>query len=462
MKNQNLIVAIFFALVAILSAGCNAVPKMNNGVVDDTVEPPPDTGPNDSCTSDADCTAGGDHVVGTCNKYGFCEYTADICSVVTCPAPFECDEVEGCILRPQTCDDGELNDQNACTTDVCDPVFGRVTHVVQNCDDDDPNTTDLCVDGSCQFTLNCGGGCDDGDPCTLDSCDPQHGCQHPPVDCGEGFTCENATCKPYCTKNSDCVDSNPCTVGTCDVDYGKCEYAQRGDTTCADADSTTTDVCIPDASQTMGFRCENLPTDCTGGCDDGNPCTVDICTTEGTCSSSAIPCGPGTVCQAGQCMLAPCSLDSDCDDGNPCTVNSCSGGLCELVHETICTGESEFCDGLTGNCVDTKACDSDCDDGILGTVDLCVEGVCQNLPKNCGTGTALNPETGECQMAKADPNCIDGTLQCQQYEQFGAGTLYVAYSICLEGNWFPQDGCGFKGGDKVCINGIGCTAVPQP
>lgn len=61
-------------------------------------------------------------------------------------------------------------------------------------------------------------------------------------------------------------------------------------------------------------------------CDDGNDCTVDLCT-EGACTSEA-----------------ECETDADCDDENVCTIDECIGGCCEVRPQ--CFGDDDCGDGF--------------------------------------------------------------------------------------------------------------------
>src|SRR6185295_8227684 len=60
----------------------------------------------------------------------------------------------------------DCNDNNACTTDVCNN--GTCEHAPVTCNDSNPCTTDTCNPATgCVFTPMV---CDDGNPCTSDAC----------------------------------------------------------------------------------------------------------------------------------------------------------------------------------------------------------------------------------------------------------------------------------------------------
>jgi len=92
------------------------------------------------------------------------------------------------ILCPEEVPEGYV--ENLCTWDVCLLSECENTDKVANgqCDDGDPCTKDLCdaVNGGC---MNIPKDCDDDNPCTTDSCDPDQGCVNTPDDqnlCDDG------------------------------------------------------------------------------------------------------------------------------------------------------------------------------------------------------------------------------------------------------------------------------------
>jgi len=85
-------------------------------------------------------------------------------------------------------------------------------------------------------------------------------------------------------------------------------------------------------------------------CDDGNPCTTDVCESDGQCTHTRVP--------------GCCTQDPECDDGNPCNgIDFCLIGALD---------ERGFC------VVDDPA---ECNDGDPCTVDTCDEtrGRCTNV-----------------------------------------------------------------------------------
>jgi hypothetical protein len=163
------------------------------------------------------------------------------------------------------------------------------------------------------------------------------------------------------------------------------------------------------------------PPGCTddGNCDDGNECTMDVCT-DGSCSNTPIDCDDGIACTADSCDPATgeciydyancCSLDAECYDGNDCTDDSCNTDEGECVHAPNtadcydgdrCT-EGDTCSG--GECV--SGVPMSCSDGDLCTLDVCTDGQCSNPPVDCDDENACTADA-----------CVDGvcehTLTCQ-------------------------------------------------
>ncbi|MFT7544900.1 MAG: hypothetical protein ACI8YO_001684, partial [Gammaproteobacteria bacterium] len=111
-------------------------------------------------------------------------------------------------------------DNDACTTDSCDPATGCVNSPI-DCDDNDACTTDSC--DSATGCVNTTVDCDDGDACTTDSCDPATGCVNTTVDCDDGDACTTDSCDPAtgCVNTAiDCDDGNACTADSCDPATG--------------------------------------------------------------------------------------------------------------------------------------------------------------------------------------------------------------------------------------------------
>jgi cysteine-rich repeat protein len=170
-----------------------------------------------------------------------------------------------------------------------------------------------------------------GDGCDSESC--ANGIIEPDEECEDGNALDGDCCSSRCRFEDDdspCDDGNPCT------DDDECDGAG----TCRSRDFNQ-DVCDDGNACTTADRCEDGA--CIGGpvldCDDRHPCTDDACAPTGGCAhtnnTSACEdgefCTSGDRCAAGQCISGP---PRDCDDGDPCTRDVCAGGACRVTAAT--------------------------------------------------------------------------------------------------------------------------------
>jgi len=130
---------------------------------------------------------------------------------------------------------------------------------------------------------------------------------------------------------------------------------------------------------------------CGGGCDDGDPCTVDECS-DGRCHFTPTLCGTREPPADGGDEAPDASASEDagptdvscaCDDGNPCTIDECVDGGCDHVaaSDALCgpcpTGRGD-CDGHPANGCETDLTEDPdncgvCDHPCAGE---CVDGLC--------------------------------------------------------------------------------------
>ena len=367
---------------------------------------------------------------------------------------------EGSANCPSDCKIGECDpslpadvtkcdDQNPCTIDQCTPA-GSCKHpaTLGNCDDGNPCTTgDHCSYGACQLAglLDCS----DGNPCTADSCDAKSGCVHANSGgacsddnaCTLGDACAGGACQPGVTL--DCEDGNPCTANACDPALGCTATVVEG-IACTDGNLCTTgDSCAAGVCAGTGSL----------GCDDGNPCSNDLCTPEAGCAHlpNAATCTDGNACTSGDvCVNAVCTPGNsvDCNDNNACTADSCQAA-------TGCTH---------------KASAAACDDGNpCTTSDLCKAGACQGGPAlDCDDGNgctkdACDPAVGCTSTADDGAACSDGNV-CTSGDACLAGACVVSGVLgCDDGNPCTIDGCNAGAGcshkarSGACDDGNACT-----
>ncbi len=330
-------------------------------------------GPNpalpDCCKADADCSDG-----ITCTSE-YCDTGAQTCikslvpnmSPKCCWTDVECADSDPftldkclknqCSNKADTtiCDATHpCNDNNPCTSDVCDANKKCQYTAINGCCTADAGctvapltdgnicTTDKCVNNKCVFTpvtecctktADCaaGGQWDDKNSCTTDSC-VSYSCKHVKTD---------PTC---CIVALDCNDNLNCTIDSCDAN--KCTHTVDAlndecctiSAECDDGLSYTLDSCVNYACVHTDIA--NVCTVATQAtdCDDLNACTCDRCVF-GKCrnlTSDIAPadCGlPETCCQ---------NVD-DCQASNdPCILVSCDGGKCVYEKQVPCAVELPY------------------------------------------------------------------------------------------------------------------------
>ena len=345
----------------------------------------------DACTIDA-C----DFESGSClPSEAFSWPTGELC----CNDHIDCDDgdvqtADECVDNKCVYDENPLYcltttdcdaDPNPCKEVFCDPLSSECTTFSSpgccvgnaDCTGDDGNA---CTDHACNTETNtcfyeweagcCNANdadadaqCDDEEPCTLDVC--------------INGTCHNTPQANCCYENTDCDDSVGCTVDLCvdnqctnDPIQGCCTPGPAGDPTAQvqcgtmpeDAPSCGVWECLE------GGICSIYdPGNCCDAdvdCNDNSQCTADLCQEDHTCKYVPQP------------LAGCCTLHSDCQESEYCAVT----GLC-----TPKKPDGEVCD-------ESVECTSD------KCADL-VQAVTVEIDENCFDldGPAiLNLEGGNC------------------------------------------------------------------
>ena len=241
-----------------------------------------------------------------------------------------------------------------------------------------------------------GTACDDGDPCTVDDeCGDDETCAGEPYTCPESNACAEFLCdgeggcvigvsSGTCFIDGQCVAAfeehpgNPCL--RCDPAVSQSAWSPEDGkacddgTACTEGDACTDGACVP------GTEVD---------CDDGNPCTTDLCDPKDGCTHAAAdgPCDDGDPCTTDDaCGEGVCGgLDLACDDGNPCTGDACDPGTGACVFEPV-----------------SVACD---DDNACTVADWCADGVC------AGENVCPCETDAECDSYE-DGDLCNGTFYC--------------------------------------------------
>ena len=324
-----------------------------------------------------------------------------------------CDDGSACTANDTcsggVCQSGkgkDCNDSNSCTIDKCKAATGACENSYigdgKFCNDGLGCTNDdKCTATGCKGKVNTS--CDDGIPCTQDTCDAQGACQHQQVSagpCEDGNPCttEDKCFQGICTPGnlSICDDDKPCTDDYCDASKGGCIHAPKlAGTSCSQGLCATGGGC--DASGIcIGLKVL---------CDDGKKCTVDDCNPQtGACNNIANPAGTpcddgeactlGETCDAGGDCKAPAG-QKGCNDGNPCTQDLCDLGTQACTYKQI-----------IGACDDGNGCTA----GEVCVGGGCKIGPSPEVITILGNGTAKYTEGKGAEGQVADPRGMAMTV----------------------------------------------------
>jgi len=182
-------------------------------------------------------------------------------------------------------------------------------------------------------------------------------------------------------------------------------------------------VCLALAATALGR--ERRPRECdvgsTAGCDDGDPCTTDVCAgthcmhtpATGPACDDHDGCTEHDRCEAGRCVGTPVACE---DDGFSCTDDVCLAGRCMHVP-------------VAGRCVPVDAC----------TTAVCTPGRADADSAGCAPGRPLSDghECGEDGDACTDDVCAAGHCSHPPVEdQATCGAVEGAFrhALALEGS----------------------------
>ncbi len=291
------------------------------------------------------------------------------------------------------------------------------------------------------------------------------------ADCG-GMPCFLSMCMP-CFSDFMCFSLEDLMSGTstiCDTDTGECVAPECNDANQCPAGegcySGHCGPCMEDSECRSGQVCNadtgvcgtssgggGGTTSCPGGCDDGNACTTDTCSSTGTCSHTPIsPCGNGTQ-QLGQ----SCSDAATCAAGLTC-LDSNGVKLCTRP----CIGSG---DGGEADCPLGNAC-YDFESGPLDGAKLCVDdsqlasttpghGFTQAPGASCASGNDC--QTGVCmgdqtcaRACLADRDC-DADEVC--YGEWADAETVTGYHLC-----YFSDPVAYTPAGGACNNGLECDS----
>jgi formylglycine-generating enzyme required for sulfatase activity len=255
-------------------------------------------------------------------------------------------------------------------------------------------------------------------------------------------------CQPNCDFPA-CGGDDGCggTCG-CPTNYDCITLPAQGCTPDCDA------LCAGQECGTAGLAGECDCAALNGGCDDKNPCTLDVCDAFGQCSNPANnagvcedpdPCTLGDYCSGGVCKGG--STQRTCNDGDSCTEDSCVEGEGCLNTPKVCD-DGDKCNGIS-TCVN-GSCSQTIPAVICKAKDACHGvGTCDPL-----SGICSNPVANEGGLCNDDNNKCNGISTCKN----GTCTQTTDIVVCS-----PLDQCHLAGtcaaATGLCSNPVGNEGV---
>lgn len=227
-----------------------------------------------------------------------------------------------------------------------------------------------------------------------------------------------------------------------------------------------------DAGRMLGDDAGTAPAD--GGCrsaaqcDDGVPCTRDLCTVDAVCEhvGDSSLCASGMTCMVGRGCVTPgattCTSTAQCDDRVDCTRDTCLvEGVCRSVAQDERCPAGQRCDAARG-CVAADVtptscrAPADCDDREACTDDLCgVDGRCAHVAQNARCGSGRRCITGMGCVAErscgSDRDCDDG-MRCNGAERCSELACVAGTAVtCDDGMACTVDRC-VEGAGEMCTH----------
>jgi hypothetical protein len=421
------------------------------------------------CREQAHCDDGNPCTVEFCVNQAFCEgdtlpggtlVPGGIC----CDAPF--DDI-AFIASGNCCGDGDCAGGQICCANVCqegptcacadDNDCGPCATCVVDACVPAPGTapregfSGVCCDGDFFFGANC---CEDTDcPLSVPIC--------------RGHRCVS------CLTNTDCEPGNQCEIAFCDDDFF-CDRISVPDGQVMDGRCCGGDF-LPDAECCLDADCAGTPetpycgapfsagslvcVECRdqAHCDDGNPCTVDICQFDtGACIFEPIadgfnPEGAGYCCN-GAPQIGPCPTTTTTAEPTTTTTTTTAEPTTTTTAPTTTTTTAE--PTTTTTAPTTTTTPVPCENPTL--VRCPSDGQCHQC---CGT------DTSNCVIALAgfisDAECAECTNnQCSDGNSLGLCTVdgTPGRGYCVGGDCRPCRANGVAcSGNTICCSGF-CTA----
>jgi hypothetical protein len=392
-----------------------------------------------SCDDGSLCTVGDKCASGDCIGLAKCD-DAIACTIDTCDALGQCTntvEVNACSIDGLCYEFGQQKGQNQC--ERCVPPTSNTAWTITDggeCDDQDTCTIgDICIGNSCQGNPII---CDDHLACTTDFC--------------QFSLCGTVPLTGWCVIDNQCVlggvkhATNVCLM--CDPAANPYAWSYDDGIVCNDLNSCSFgDFCF--AGECAGQAYD---------CNDGVPCTVDICNGLGGC---------GYEVEEAKCLIL-----GGCYDGGEANI----GNLCEFCNPAASVAEWSANDGVVCDdeldCTSNDAClnhqcegtSYSCDDELSCTADSCNgDGTCSHVTTSgwclidgtCFRDQTLNA-TNHCLACVSSSSrsdwsfndslpCDDGEI-CTRHDVCTSGECVGRAYTCDDGMACTTDECDGQGG----------------
>ncbi len=298
---------------------------------------------------------------------------------------------------------------------------------------------DLCAAADCsqvplESACDLGEGrfglCEGGNQCVQDTTDdPYNNCGAYGIACPLNGGCTRIG-SGFCTVGTG-FSSVDCSIAECPT--GKACVQQVG---CLDPCELQTEgeACVLDAGIAFPFGPVRLGACCGYSC-------LNPSTDPANCGNCGIVCGPGTVCERGQCL--PAVACGPTDNNLPCLADGGAAGLCCYGGCVDAESDPGNCGGCGVTCPSTSACNGrtctnnggGCPAGTAYVFESCA-------PFDCGPnslGTACHLDGGLNQAACCAAGCIDVTSDPQNCG--GCGQSCGPGAICNAGNCWTVADC---------------------
>ncbi len=237
--------------------------------------------------------------------------------------------------------------------------------------------TDTCTNS---LWPSCGGSCPDGGACTSSfSCNPSN-----PEECTALCVCSGG------------ITTSPSSPAT---EWGICCGPVPGE--CLGWMSLNECPHFFHAGDIDCLACGEAAPDCPNGCDDGDVCTTDTCTSGGCTHDPIADC---------------CRNDEECASGDPCWATMCMEGDHRCFGMYVCCDDGDPCTYDAGTSAETcehypiEGCAPDCDDdGDPCTSDFYDGMECRHDPiAGCGSSASSEPESSSSESsAMNQQQCMD-------------------------------------------------------